>query len=221
MRKRKEKMQRRKFIIPRKKQEKGYKRPPYSSFESGFDGESLSNKIGRFRRGIRRSIQRIRYGYDEVATWQVDTWFLNVVPNIIHDLRVNNDGYPTSIAGETEAEKVANWNKILRRMEFLFREANEDTCKRKNPYKEEYDAAWEAFTKEYGARGEKLKTEKDLAEEIAYGWHHVYGMSDVKGYYADINAKYIEENAAIAEYRHECLKKGMKLFTKYFWHLWD
>ena len=210
-----------KHVIKKKKQKKTCKRSLYSAFEKGSKRESLSNKLARYHRGIRRSIQRVRYGYDEVATWEVTTWFLNVVPNIIHELRVNTHGYPSSMEGATDAEKSASWNKILRRMELLFREANEETCRKKNSYQDEYDAAYEAFTKEYGAFGEKLRTKADIAMEKKGHWHRMYSMSDVKGYYADIAEKYYEEEKTIDEYRSECLKKGLKLFSKHFQDLWD
>ena len=210
-----------KQMIKKRKHENGFKRPLYSAFEHGFKKESLPNKLGRYYRGIRRSIQRIRYGYDEVATWDIDGWFLNVVPNIIHELRVNAHGYPTSMEGATDAEKAANWTKILRRMEFLFREANVNTCKRKNPYEAEYDAAFAAFTREYDVFGQKLKTKEDIEMEKAKGCCRVYTMSDVGGYYAEIQEKYMEELLKIDKYRAECLKKGMKLFTRHLWDLWD
>ena len=62
-------------------------------------------------------------------------------------------------------------------MEFLFREANEETCHRKNPYEEAYDQAREAFTRKYGMFGEKLKTEEEKGQEKDQGDYCVHTMS--------------------------------------------
>ena len=42
------------------------------------------------------------------------------------------------------------WDKILDRMIFLWKESNEYTCARQNPYEEEYAKAHEEFTEKYG-----------------------------------------------------------------------
>ena len=59
---------------------------------------------------------------------------------------------------------MKNGNKILDRMIFLWRESNEYTCTRQNPYEEEYSKAHKEFTEKYGFLGEKLQTEKELEE---------------------------------------------------------
>ena len=68
---------------------------------------------------------------------------------------------PASFEGPEE-ENIRKWDRILGRMEFLFREANEDTCRKKNPYEKEHDLAREEFTEKYGMFGEMLKTEEEL-----------------------------------------------------------
>ena len=39
--------------------------------------------------------------------------------------------------------------------------------------------------------------------------------------YKEISNLYHEEYRKIVEYRHECKDKGMDLFKKWFWNLWD
>ena len=97
---------------------------------------------------------------------------------MIRDLRINIHGYPGFFEG-TEEENIRKWDYILRRMEFLFREANEDTCRKKNPYEEEYDLTQEAFTAKYGMFGEKLKTEEDLTKEKKEHTYRLYTISNV------------------------------------------
>lgn len=104
--------------------------------------------IKRWKEDIICIRQRLRYGYCYRDVWSIDWWFVTVVPNMIHDLRINSHGYPGYFTG-TEEENVRKWNRILKRMEFLFREANEETCRRKNPYQ---DAHKFALKKHYGRR---------------------------------------------------------------------
>ena len=94
--------------------------------------------IKRWKEDIICICQRLRYGYCYRDAWAIDQWFLVIIPNMLNDLRINGHGYPGSFTG-TEEENVRKWNRILEHMEFLFREANEETCHRKNPYEEAYD----------------------------------------------------------------------------------
>ena len=101
--------------------------------------------IKRWKEDIICICQRLRYGYCYRDVWSIDWWFVTVVPNMIHDLRINGHGYPGHFTG-TEEENVRKWNGILKRMEFLFRVANEETCRRKNSYQDAHDEAMAAFT---------------------------------------------------------------------------
>ncbi len=105
-------------------------------------------------------------------------------------------------------------------MIFFFREANEETCTRENKYKDEYDKAFEEFTKKYGRWGEKLKTKAQKKAEKKKGWYSMYSTSDVPEY-KEIDRLYFEEQRAIREYRNECKDKALELFKKWFWQLWD
>ncbi len=138
---------------------------------------------------------------------------------MIHDLRVNSHGYPSFFEGPEE-ENIRKWDRILGRMEFLFREANEDTCRKKNLYEEEHDLAQEEFTTKYGMFGEKLKTEEEIAREKREHTHRLYMLSDVPEY-VEISGKWLAAEGELREYRDKCLKQGMELMTKYFRNLWD
>ena len=104
-------------------------------------------------------------------------------------------------------------------MEFLFREANEENCRRKNPYQDAYDQAMVAFTRKYGMFGEKLKT-KEKKTGKKKGSSRVYTMSDVPEY-KEISDQWLAAENELTAYRDRCMKEGMKLFTRYFWNLWD
>ena len=102
----------------------------------------------------------------------------------------------------------------------ICKEANEGTCRKKNPYEKEHDLAREEFTAKYGMFGEKLKAEEEIAREKREHTHRLYTMSDVPKY-AEISEKWLAAEGELREYRDRCLKQGMELMTKYFWNLWD
>ena len=118
-----------------KENRKSYKEE-CSVFLSHRKKESLWERISIWKEDVICIYQRLRYGYCYRDIWSIDQWFLTVVPNMIHDLRVNSHGYPSFFEGPEE-ENIRKWDRILGRMEFLFREANEDTCRKKNLYEEE------------------------------------------------------------------------------------
>lgn len=196
------------------------KKPEYPVFFSSLPIKcSLLEYIKRTKEDIVCIIQRIKYGYCYRDTWAIDDWFLTVVPNMIHDLRVNAHGYPGMFTG-TDEENEKKWNQILSEIEHSFREANEETCKRKNKYEEEYEKASEEFQKKYGELGERLKTKEEKEREKRGGFHRAYTMNDVPEY-QEILKKWRNEETALWQYRRDCFEKGMKLFHDYFWHLWD
>lgn len=45
-------------------------------------------------------------------------------------------------------------------------------------------------------------------------------LSDVPEY-KDISEKHYDEERRISMYRDECKDKGMDMFKKWFWNLWD
>lgn len=157
--------------------------------------------IRRWERNVRYVYQRVRYGYCDRDVWSIDLWFLNVVPNMLQDLREMAHGYPDvlvkadtpnirngSESDEASEQGAQRWDAILAEMIHWFREADEDTCEMKNPYEEKYEEIM-----------------KHPQEEK----------------YEEIMKLYMQEWRRIDEYRDECKNKGLELFSKWFWHLWD
>ena len=206
--------------ILRKKRKSKTRKPECSVFLTyGPAHDSPYGWIKRWKEDIICIRQRLRYGYCYRDVWSIDCWFVTVVPNMIHDLRINSHGYPGYFTG-TEEENVRKWNRILKRMEFLFREANEETCRRKNPYQDAHNEAMAAFTRQYGMFGEKLKTKEEKEQEKKKGFSRMYTMSDVPEY-KEISDQWLAAENELTTYRDRCMKEGMKLFARYFWNLWD
>ena len=208
-----------------------FKKNSYSCLEKRERG--LVNPIRivkRWFRNIKHSYQRIRYGYCERDVWSIDWWFLNVVPNMLQELRETAHGFPSEVGemvgyndqkiDENKSQEAADkWDSILAEIIFYLREANEETCQKVNPYKEQYHAIWDEFNKKYD-HGEKLKTAEEKAEEKKKGLYRMYFPSDLPEY-KETSEKFMEEDRLIYKYRDECKDKGLKLFSKWFWNLWD
>lgn len=209
------------------------KKTGYSCFEERDRG--FVNPIKHFKRwcrNIKHAFQRIQYGYCDRDVWSIDWWFLNVVPNMIEDLKDTVHGYPSSpddfsqaLVGtgapeEVDEEGMQRWKGILSEMIFLFREANSDTCTRENKYEEEYRKASDEFEKKYGFFGDGLKTEEEKAEEEKKGSYRMYMLRDVPEY-KEIDELHFAEEREIDKYRNECKDKGLDLFKEWFWNLWD
>ena len=204
----------------RKKRKDKTRKPKYSVFLTyGPTHGSPLEWIERWKEDMICICQRLCYGYCYRDVWSIDRWFVTVIPNMLHDLRMNSHGYPGSFTG-SEEENVQKWNRLLKRMEFLFREANEETCRRKNPYGDAHMKAMDAFAREYGMFGEKLKTEEDKEQEKSKGYCRMYTMSDVPEY-KEISDLWLAAENELTTYRDRCMREGMKLLTKYFWNLWD
>ena len=113
-----------------------------------------------FFRGVKWSWQRARKGYCTSDLFGVSAWFLEIVPNMLEEIRKNADAFPSMLMDEVwesvgiktieetlsaskEDRRKATaygqkkWEEILERTAFLLREANSETCTKKNPYEDE------------------------------------------------------------------------------------
>jgi hypothetical protein len=209
------------------------KKVGYSCYEKKLYGfESPKEKFNRWRRNIKFAYQRIRYGYCDSDVWSIDYWFLKVMPGMLQQLKETTHGYPCfqgsishALCGNDVSENVdktgaKKWDDILSEMIFLFNEANEDTCTKKNKYEKEYDKAQEEFENKYGLFGERLMTEEEKAKEKNEGTHRLYMLRDVPEY-KEISELYFNESRVLCEYRNDCKNKAFELFSKWFWDLWD
>ena len=114
----------------------------------------------------------------------------------------------------------AEWDKILDEMIFLFQEALEETCSRKNPYADEHMKQFSEFEERFGMFGKRLQTEEELAEQEQTGGITAHFMSELPEY-KGIDEKYKAAEKELEEYREQCRIKAMELFTKWMPHLWD
>lgn len=183
----------------------------------------------------RMAKQRAKRGYSDRDTWSIDYWFCNTISPMLKQLAKNTHGYQTLdengdiiYTGNTPKEEsemyAKRWKDTILHMAFLADEMNEETCSVKNPMEKKHDRIWRAFGKKYGMLGEKLQTdeEKKQAEE-GKGIRAYFPEDDpVHGEeYRKITDQYMDFEKKISDYREECKNEFFKLFSMYFWYLWD
>lgn len=110
--------------------------------------------IREIKNRIKWSRQRMTRGYADTDCWNVDDYLQILIPNMLEKHRENHLGVPLIDGKPLSTEE---WEQILDRMVFLWREADENTCTRKNPYEEEYFKALKEFEANMGCLEEGWK----------------------------------------------------------------
>ena len=96
-------------------------------------------KLPRFVfENMKYSWQRITKGYCDKDLWNIDGWFMDIMPNMLQQFKENRNGSPSVLGSDyVNADGIRcndtcheEWDKILDEMIFLFKEMNEETCKR-------------------------------------------------------------------------------------------
>ena len=181
--------------------------------------------LQQFCRNIKYAYQRVKYGYCDRDVWDIDDWFLDIVPDMLEDLRITSHGYPSILAESDSEETISEeatqkWDDILSEMAYLLREASENTCSKKNRYEDQVDIARDEFSRKYGILGEKLRTLKEIEQDEkkkVLTMHSPDELPENK----ELWTRYLEEEHLIQDYRHQCQEKGFALFQKWFDDLWD
>lgn len=93
---------------------------------------------------------------------------MNLMPDMQQQFKDTRHGSPSRLGIEymdehgisCNDECLVEWDKILDKMIFLFREMSEETCRKENPYQKEYEDTLQEFEIKYGIFGEKLEEGK-------------------------------------------------------------
>ena len=172
-------------------------------------------------RNIKYSWQRITRGYCDKDLWSIDYWFMNLIPDMLQQFKDTRHGSLGNLGTEyTDEHGIlcndechAEWDKILEQMIFLFREMNEETCKKENSYQIEHEKVLHEFEEKYGLFGEKL--ENGEGDKIGRVLHFSSDLPE----YKDIEDKYYAEEKILSQYREECKNQALELFSKWFYYL--
>ena len=188
----------------------------------------LIARLKHIKRCLKWSGQRITRGYADCDLWSKDNYLQKLLPDMLKKFKDTRHGSPAELGENYTNEQghVVNdtcheeWDKILDRMIFLWRETDEETCSKKNPYEEEHRKAYEEFDAKYGMLGEGLLTDEEREESKKGRGTRVHFMSELPEY-KEISEKYEAAERELATYRDKCKDEAMDLMKRYFWDLWD
>ena len=170
-------------------------------------------KIKEFPQNIKHIYQRAKKGYSYRDLWSIDHWFMEIMPEMLTEFKKNLHGCPaqfTTVDGTQyqDVEKgIKDWEDILDRMIFCFKEMNDDTCSIKNKYEDEF------LKQRYEG---KSFDDWFVKNEDGKTYTLIEGNVD-----PELQENYHMKMLEIQEYRKKMKNEGFELFSKYFWNLWD
>ena len=202
---------------------------PHDFAMCGFgEKHKLLAKIHHFRKCIIWSRQRVTRGYADCDIWEMFSFLQTLIPDMLQQLKDTRTGSPGYLDGKytdehgisTDVTCHEEWDRILDRMIFLWRETDEETCSQKNPYEEEHSRAFDEFTDKYGLFGFELQTEEEKEESRRGGGRRVHFLHELPEY-KEISDRYDEEESRLEEYRRSCKDEAMDMLKQHFFNLWD
>ena len=87
--------------------------------------------IGRM---LKRARQRAVYGWCDMDTWEMDVWFLEVVPRMLRKLATDGRSYP----GYGKWDSPEKWNSYLFSLADKFSSMTEEATEARNRYSQKY-----------------------------------------------------------------------------------
>ena len=149
--------------------------------------------IESFFRGFKYTYQRATKGYCDYDLFSISDWFLEVFPNMLKEFADETYSHPYDM---DEKE----WGKYLVEMREHFLNACKEYENSSPEARKEFDELYKDFSAAEYFKNPELYNTKERKEKI-------------KEYY-----KKVKE---YDNYKQEELKKGMDMFQKRFWDLWD
>lgn len=171
-----------------------------------FNFLNVNNEFYSKKENKKCARQRKTKGYCYRDVWEIDTWFLHIMPRMIEDLKNHHWGWPTSLIFEYY-----------------------------DLHKDEIPLSKDDFVRHlYSRENKELYKKADEWEENR--WNEILGKMvflfdestdencSMKNEFEDLgysNEKYCKRNLEIMRYKKKCKKEALKMFVKYFDNLWD
>lgn len=194
--------------------------------------------------------QRAQRGWSVKDTWEVDTWFLTVVPEMLEYLKEHHHGFPTEIQREyLEAhreelgmtyEEFCIYPADENSEGYKLREKIDDICDRRWDeilgrmiflFRE---ANRETCTVQNPYKEENRRIDREFTEKYGMFGEKLLKPEDIspdggrKLYtpmclpeYREAEERYLAEEEKIWQYQDRCKTEALDLFNKWFWSLWD
>lgn len=143
---------------------------------------------------LKAAWQRATRGWANRDTWNLDSYLLEILPEMIDYLREHTHGYPGEYCGFPTPE---SWSTYLKEEIIIpLQNAREDQTVQINEYKKE------------------LFPMKFIKEENSFTPVHFTEPNE-------LHRKWCEREKEISEWRQQELEKAFSAMAKHFYHLWD
>ena len=210
----------------------------------------LIKRIKEYRQNLRYRRQRAKRGWSEKDTWDIDHWFLDVVPQMLEYLKDHHTGFPRDLQKEyvnthsselnMTCEEYCSWSADENFEGYKLREKTDEVCCRlwngildrmifllreagedTCSVKNPYEEENRRIHMEFSKKYGILG-EKLLKPEDIYpnGAKRLYTPADLPEY-KETAELYLKESIKLDEYRDRCKTEAINLFNKWFWNLWD
>lgn len=179
------------------------------------DHGNIVKKIEWYFRCIKWSFQRIKWGFCDRDLWNIDSYLQELIPNMLQKYKDTRSASPISLSDNYGNEDEIpndtchkNWDEILTKMIFLWRESSEVTCSFKNEFEDAHMKDYEEYCNKYDS------------QEVRKSGAYVPSMSELDEY-KELTTKYEAREQEIYNYRVKCLEEAMDMLKKYYFYLWD
>ena len=86
---------------------------------------------------IKKFIQRGKRGWAYSDVWNMDVWFMEIIPQMLQHLKNNHAGHPVYDINDSDENNDGKYKYYLNRMTYLLEEMDEEKCSQKNEYFDE------------------------------------------------------------------------------------
>lgn len=215
-----------------------------------FDDLCVYNKYYSLLKNIKCANQRAKMGFCERDTYEIDSWFLTIIPKMLDYLNKKRRGYPCSLMGEfydrnKERIEISKKDFLMElhsdKYSDLYDECDDWCDKRWNEIlnnmiyifnecdydkcsmKNEFEEECQKALEEFDKKY-GLLGHKLMTEEEKKKAKET-GLSTAHlvteiPEYNEIWEKYSKREREIEKYQRKCKKRALKLFVRYFNELW-
>lgn len=171
---------------------------------------------GHLTKRIKYAYERVTKGYCRSDVIHLTRYLMHLIPDMTemsYDLMMGSEAFFPHDPDDKYFIERKRW---MKEMNYYFRESEEESCLRKNPYDGEFHRLEEVFEKKYGEFGEKLCT----PEELETGRRHrftIYSAPDPV--MKEIAKRWLSTSFELDEYRERCAQKAVNLMGEHFFEL--
>ena len=159
------------------------------------------NTLKDIKYTLRDAWQRMTKGYCCYDIWGLSEWFLNIMPEMLEELRTTCHGYP----GFEPFDTPEKWDEHLRDLVARFTALQEENWEKRNEYTEEFYNNSERC---------RVESRNEKTGGLCITW-------DTDAQYEEIKKKYFARSYELFEEREQLLKELGALFFTHLDKYWD